>query len=157
MKKESVYFWEAEVDGVSHIIRCVPMKSLFEVYVDDELAIKAPRKLKSDNEDSEYDLRIGRKWCKFVVYDGAPDVAVDGILLGVEEEMARKELRSKLLRLFGGAFLVIVCAYATFLWYGYEVTGNPVFGGVFGLIGIQIFMVGGIVMIVTALKKKKEY
>ena len=116
-----------------------------------------PRKLKNDNEDSEYDLKIGSKCCRFVLYDGVPDVAVDGILLGVEEEMARKERRNRLVKIFGGAILILVCTYAAFMWYVFEVIGEPIFGGIFSLLGILVFMAGGFWMLITGLKKKKEY
>lgn len=157
MKKETEYIWYTEIDGENHEIRCVPMKSLFDVFVDGELAIKVPRKMKNDDSDSEYDLKIGSKWCRFVVYDGAPDVAVDGILLGVEEEMVRKDRRNRLVKIFGGAAVILVCTYAAFLWYVFETIGEPIFGGIFGLLGILVFMAGGFWMVITGLKKKKEY
>lgn len=157
MKKDGVYIWKIEIDGELYEVRCVPMKTLFEVYVDGELAIKAPRQMKNCDEDSEYDLKIGSKWCRFVVYDGVPDVAVDGILQGVEEEMAHKERRNRLLLFFGGIFTTLVSSFAVFLWYAFMVSGNPVFGGYVSLIFILFFVVGGIMMFCYSLKKKKEY
>ena len=149
--------WIATIDGEEHLIRCVTQTSLFDVYVDEELAIRVPRKMKNDDSDSEYDLKIGGKRCQFVLYDGVPDVAVDGILLGVEAEMARKSRRNRLVKIFGGAALIIVCSYAAFMWYVFETIGEPIFGGIFGLLGILVFMAGGFWMIISGLKKKKEY
>lgn len=157
MKKDNEYIWKVAIGEEEYEVRCVPMKTLYEVFVDGELAIKVPRQMKNCDEDSEYDLRIGEKWCRFVVYDGVPDVAVDGILQGVEEDMRRKELRNRLLLGFGGMAVTCVSSFAVFLWYAFMVSGEPIFGGYVSLVFILFFVVGGIVMMLASLKKKKEY
>jgi len=150
--------WNVTVDGREYAVECVKLKSLYEIYVDGELAIKAPRQMKHTCENSEYDLRIGGKRCQFVVYDGEPDLCVDGVLLGAQAEMDRKERRNRILAVLGGIFCIITSSYATFLWFIYEIGGKPIFGGVVSLIFIQIFFWGGIALIIGALrKKKKEY
>lgn len=150
--------WDVTVDGEEYAVTCVTQKTLFEVYVDGEVMIRVPRKMKNDNTDSEYDLRIGGKRCQFVIYDGAPDLCVDGILLGVQREMDRKERRNRFLLILGGLFCIITSSYATFLWVIYEIGGDPIFGGVLSLIFIQFFFFGGIAMVIAALRrKKKEY
>ena len=148
--------WKVTVNGEEHDVACVVQKTLFEVYVDGEVAIRVPRKMKNDDTDSEYDLRIGGKRCQFVVYDGVPDVCVDGILLGVQREMDEKAKRNRRLMILGGTFCIITSSYATFLWVIYEIGGNPIFGGVLSLIFIQIFFFGGIALILAALRKKKR-
>ena len=148
--------WTVSVNGEEYLVECITQKTLFEVYIDGEVAIRVPRKMKNDDTDSEYDLRIGGKKCQFVVYDGVPDVCVDGILLGVQREMDRKARRNRLLMILGGIFCIITSSYATFLWVIYEIGGNPIFGGVMSLIFIQIFFFGGIALVLAALKKKKR-
>ena len=148
--------WNVTVDGVDYLVECVTQKTLFEVYVDGEPAIRVPRKMKNDDTDSEYDLRIGGKKCQFVLYDGVPDVCVDGILLGAQQEMDEKAKRNRRLMILGGLFCIITSSYATFLWVIYEIGGHPIFGGVLSLIFIQIFFFGGIALVLTALKKKKR-
>lgn len=157
MKKDREYIWKVDIDGQAHVVRCVPQKTLFDVYVDGELSSKVPRQMKHSDEDSEHDIRIGGKRCKFVVYDGEPDVAVDGILQGVEEEMRRREIRNRLLLFFGGIFVTLISSFAVFLWYVFQVAGEPIFGGYVSLVFILIFVVGGIGMVASSLKKKKEY
>lgn len=157
MKKDREYIWKIWIGEERHVVRCVPMKTLYEVFVDGEPAMKVPRQMKNCDEDSEYDIRIGGKACKFVVYDGEPDVAVDGVLQGAEEEIRRKELRNRLLLGIGGIFVTAVSSFAVFLWYAFMVSGEPIFGGYVSLIFILFFVVGGIWMLYTALKKKKEY
>ena len=157
MKKENGYIWKIEVDGQRHVVHCVLQKTLYDVYVDGDLAIKVPRQMKHCDEDSEYNLRIGEKWCQFVVYDGVPDVAVDGVLQGVEEEMRHRERRNRLLLFFGGLGVTAVSLLATFLWYAFMVAGEPIFGGYVSLIFIQIFVIGGIWMVIASLKRKKDY
>lgn len=149
--------WETEVEGEVYTVTCVKLKTLFEVYVDGELAIKVPRKMKNDDSDSEYDLRIGGKGCQFVVYDGIPDLCVDGILLGAVREMEQKDRRNRWLKILCGMLSMVSSTYATYLWFVFEATGNPIFGGVVSLIFIQIFFFGGIWLILSALKRKKEY
>lgn len=157
MKKDNCYIWKVDIDGQMHEVRCIPQKTLFDVYVDGDLVSKVPRQMKNSDEDSEYDIRIGGKRCQFVVYDGEPDVAVDGILQGVEEDMRRKELRNRLLLFFGGIVVTLVSSFAVFLWYAFEIAGEPIFGGVLSLVFILFFVVGGILMVAYSLKKKKEY
>ena len=147
--------WNVTVDGEDYAVECVTQKTLFEVYIDGEVAIRVPRKMKNDDTDSEYDLRIGGKRCQFVIYDGVPDVCVDGILLGVQREMDEKAKRNRRLMILGGIFCIITSSYATFLWAIYEIGGNPIFGGVLSLIFIQIFFFGGIALILAALRRKK--
>lgn len=147
--------WKVTVNGEEYDVACVVQKTLYEVYVDGEVAIRVPRKMKNDDTDSEYDLRIGGKRCQFVVYDGVPDVCVDGILLGVQREMDEKAKRNRRLMILGGIFCIITSSYATFLWVIYEIGGNPIFGGVLSLIFIQIFFFGGIALVLAALRRKK--
>lgn len=154
MKKE--YQWNVTVDGESYCVRCVPMKTVFDVYVDDELVQKVAWQGNS-REDTEENIKIGGKVCQFVVYDGEPDLSVDGILQGAEAAQRRIDLRNKLLKLFGGVIMTLVSSYAAFWWYVFQAAGEPVSGGIFALIGILAFVVAGILLVVSALKKKKEY
>ncbi len=149
--------WDAVVNGETYLVECITMKTLFEIYVDGELAMKVSRKMKNDDEDSEYDLRIGGKRCQFVLYDGVPDLCVDGILLGVEREMARKERRNRWLKILGGMLVIIMSTYATFLWFVYEIGGDPIFGGLLTLGMILFFFVCGILLLISAIRRKKEY
>lgn len=150
--------WDVTVDGESYHVHCDTMKTLFDVYVDGELVMKVPRKMKHDDSDSEYDIRIGGKCCQFVVYDGEPDLCVDGILLGVQREMDYKERRNRWLKVLGGLLSLVSSSYATFLWVVFELAGKPIFGGVVSLIFIQIFFWGGVALIISAIRrKKKEY
>ncbi len=148
--------WNVNVDGREYAVSCVKLKSLYEIYIDGELAIKAPRQMKHTCENSEYDLRIGGKRCQFVVYDGEPDLCVDGVLLGAQAEMDRKERRNRILSVLGGIFCIITSSYATFLWFIYEIGGKPIFGGVVSLIFIQIFFWGGIALIIGAIRRRKQ-
>ena len=150
--------WETEVGGVVYTVTCEKQKTLFDVYVDGELAIKVPRKMKNDDSDSEYDLRIGGKRCQFVVYDGKPDLCVDGILLGAERELQQEEVRNRRRKIICGIMAVLASTYATYLWFVFEAAGNPIFGGVVSLIFIQIFFFGGIWLLLSAVRKNKtEY
>ena len=125
------------------------------MYVDDELAIRVPRKMKHDDSDSEYDLVIAGKTCQFVVYDGKPDLCVDGILIGAQRELDWLDRRSRRRRLFAGMGLIIACTYAIFLWFVYELAGTPFFGGYVALILFFALIVVGIGLLLSVLKKKE--
>ena len=148
--------WQVTVGDKVYDVNCVTMKTLFEVYVDGELALKVPRKMRNDDSDSEYDIRIGGKCCQFVLYDGVPDLSVDGILLGEEDLMRRQEIRNRWLKVLGGMLCIISSSYATFLWFVFKAAGNPIFGGVVSLIFIQIFFFGGIALMLSAVRRKKK-
>jgi hypothetical protein len=150
--------WTVEIDDQTYQVECVTQTSLYDVYVDGELAIRVPRKLRNDDSDSEYDIRIGGKRCQIVVYDGVPDLSVDGILVGEEDLMRRMEIRNRWLKVLGGLLSIVSSSYATFLWVVFELAGKPIFGGVVSLIFIQIFFWGGVALIISAIRrKKKEY
>ncbi len=149
--------WEVNIDGAVYSVKCVTQKTVFDVYVDGELAIRAPRKLKNDDTDSEYDLRIGGKRCQFVVYDGVPDVAVDGILLGAERQMEKQERQNRWLKRLGGMALMVVSTYAVFLWNAYQLAGEPMIGGYVSLVMFILLIVCGLLLLLSTLKKKKEY
>lgn len=148
--------WKVRVDGEDYIVRCQPFKTVYDIYVDEELAVRVTR----ENEDQyniEENVKVGGKVCQFVVYDGEPDFAVDGVLQGYEAAQRRKDLRNRLLLFFGGIFVTLVSSFAVFLWYVFQVSGEPVFGGYVSLVFILIFVVGGIWMVAASLKRKKEY
>ena len=149
--------WEAEIDGEVYQVHCVTQTSLYDVYVNEELVIRVPRKMKNDDSDSEYDLTIGGKRCQFVVYDGRPDLCVDGILLGAQSELDYLERRSRRRRLFAGMALIAACTYAIFLWFVYELAGQPFFGGYVALFLFFALILVGIGLLLSVIKKKKEY
>lgn len=148
--------WETEIDGKEYVVRCVPQTSLFDVYVNEELSIRVPRKMKHDDSDSEYDLTIGGKRCQFVIYGGKPDLCVDGILLGAQSELDYLDRRSRRRRLFAGMGLIAASTYAIFLWFVYELAGQPFFGGYVALILFFVLIIVGIGLLLSVLRKKGD-
>ena len=148
--------WEVEIGCQKYLVHCVPQTSLFDVYVNEELAIRVPRKMKHDDSDSEYDLRIGGKLCQFVIYGGEPDLCVDGVLLGAQRELDYLDRRSRRRRFFAGAGLIAASTYAIFLWFIYELAGQPFFGGYVALILFFALIIAGIGLLLSVLKKKEE-
>lgn len=148
--------WNVTVDDVMHTVRGVRFKTHYDVYVDEEPAARISRENES-RCDIEENVKVGGKVCQFVIYDGEADLAVDGVLLGAQRDMDRKDLRNRLLLFFGGIFVTAVSSFAVFLWYVFMVSGNPIFGGYVSLIFILFFVVLGIWMILRGLKRQKEY
>ena len=154
MKNE--YKWNVTVEGEKYLVRCVPYKTVFDVYVDGDLVEHVGRD-DSDGLDSEYDIKIAGKKCQLTLYGGQLDLCVDGVLLGAEREMKRREIRNRILLVLGGLAASMASAWAVLMWYIYETIGDPIFGGVTTLIFLMLFGIGGLLMIFFGLKPKKRY
>ena len=154
MKNE--YKWKVIVDGEKYDVLCVPYKTVFDVYVDGDLVEHVGRD-DSDGLDTEYDIKIAGKKCQLTLYSGELDLCVDGVLLGAEREMKRREIRNRILLVIGGLAGSTASAVAVFMWYIYETIGDPIFGGVTTLIFLMLFGLGGLLMIFFGLKPKKRY
>ena len=154
MKNE--YKWNVTVEGEKYLVRCVPYKTVFDVYVDGDLVEHVGRD-DSDGLDTEYDIKIAGKKCQLTLYGGELDLCVDGVLLGAEREMKRREIRNRILMVLGGLAASMASAVAVFMWYIYETIGDPIFGGVTTLIFLMLFGLGGLLLIFFGLKPKKRY
>ena len=154
MKNE--YKWNVTVEGEKYLVRCVPYKTVFDVYVDGDLVEHIGRD-DSDGLDTEYDIKIAGKKCQLTLYGGELDLCVDGVLLGAEREMKRREIRNRILMVLGGLAASMASSLAVFMWYIYETIGDPIFGGVTTLIFLMLFGLGGLLMIFFGLKPKKRY
>ena len=154
MKNE--YKWNVTVEGEKYLVRCVPYKTVFDVYVDGDLVEHVGRD-DSDGLDTEYDIRIAGKKCQLTLYGGELDLCVDGVLLGAEREMKRREIRNRIGLVIGGLAASMASSLAVFMWYIYETIGDPIFGGVTTLVFLMLFGLGGLLMILFGLKPKKRY
>ena len=154
MKNE--YKWNVTVEGEKYFVRCVPYKTVFDVYVDGDLVEHVGRD-DSDGLDTEYDIKIAGKKCQLTLYGGELDLCVDGVLLGAEREMKRREIRNRILMVLGGLAASLASSLAVFMWYIYETIGDPIFGGVTTLIFLMLFGLGGLLLIFFGLKPKKRY
>ena len=154
MKNE--YKWNVTVEGEKYLVRCVPYKTVFDVYVDGDLVEHVGRD-DSDGLDTEYDIKIAGKKCQLTLYGGELDLCVDGVLLGAEREMKHREIRNRILMVLGGLAASMASSLAVFMWYIYETIGDPIFGGVTTLIFLMLFGLGGLLLIFFGLKPKKRY
>ena len=154
MKNE--YKWNVTVEGEKYLVRCVPYKTVFDVYVDGDLVEHVGRD-DSDGLDTEYDIKIAGRKCQLTLYGGELDLCVDGVLLGAEREMKRREIRNRILLVIGGLAASMASSLAVFMWYIYETIGDPIFGGVTTLVFLMLFGLGGLLLIFFGLKPKKRY
>ena len=150
------YKWKVKVDGENHIVRCNAFKTVFDVYVDDELIQRVGRD-DSDGLDTEYDVEVAGKRCQLVLYGGELDLVVDGILVGAQTLMNRRRLRNRIGLVIAGLAASLSSAWAAVMWYIYETIGDPMFGGVTTLIFIMLFGLCGLWLIFCGLKPKKRY
>lgn len=146
--------WEVPVDGTVYHITCQRRGNQFDFKLDEEPLYR----LYADPEQMcEQDVRIGGKRCQVVVYEGVPDVVVDGILMGVDAAEKKSARRRKIISIMVGILFMCVGLFAAFSYTAMTVVGQPVVGGVMSLIFGAMFFVVGIVLLRTARKKNNKY
>ncbi len=150
MKKEQ--YWYLKVDGTRHEVKSVDRGNSFDVYVDDEFRYT----VRSDiNLDIEEDLTVGGKHCRFVVYAGVPDLAVDGILMNANADLVKAENRSRFFTILGGICLMILGIYAVWTWMALRMSGEDYFGGVFAPLFSALVFGAGAYLVVRVLRKRE--
>lgn len=150
MKKELL--WNIRVDGTRHEVCAKDKGNSFDVYVDGEFRFN----VRSDvNLDIEEDLTVGSKRCRFVVYAGVPDLAVDGILLNANADLVRAENRSRFFTILGGICLMILGIYAVWTWMALRVNGEEYFGGIFAPLFSALVFATGVYLVVRTLRKRE--
>ena len=92
-----------------------------------------------------------------VVYEGVPDVVVDGILMGVDAMEKKNAKRRKIVSILVGILFVCVGLFAAFTYTAMTVVGQPVVGGFMSVVFGAMFFVLGIILLVTARKKENKY
>ena len=149
MKREQL--WNIRVDGTRHEVYAEDKGNSYDVFVDGEFRFN----IRSDiNLDVEEDLTVGSKRCRFVVYGGVPDLAVDGILLNAEAELVKADRRSRFLTVLGGIFLIVLGIAAIWAWIIIYANGETHFGGLFGPVFAALVFAAGIWLIIRAMKKR---
>lgn len=146
--------WEVPVDGTVYHITCQRRGNQFDFKLNEEPLYR----LYADPEQMcEQDVRIGGKRCQVVVYEGVPDVVVDGILMGVDAAEKKSARRREIISIMVGILLMCVGLFAAFSYTAMTVVGQPVVGGVMSLIFGAMFFVVGLVLLLTARKKNNKY
>ena len=148
MEKE--FYWNVTVDGRDYQVSCTDKGNRFALYVDGQFRRDVPIDRALDREE---DLMLGSKCCRFVVYGGVPDLAVDGILLNAEAELLREEKRSRRNGILAGVFLLIMGTLAMYTWTMMELAGEIYPGRMLIPVFAVGFLVGGVVMILRMRKR----
>lgn len=154
MAKKKDLAWKVPVDGRVYHVRCVDNGNKYDLYLDDE---HLTRVWKQDDirQDREQPVTIGGKVCQFVIYDGIPDLAVDGILLNAEAEYLKTEKSRRRFALFTGILQTLIGILACFSWVILTIGGGEVPGGWFALILVIGFTAMGIWQILRERKRKE--
>ena len=146
--------WDVPVDGTVHHVTCQRRGNQYDFKLDDEPLYR----LYADSEQMcEQDVRIGGKRCQVVVYEGMPDVVVDGILMGVDAAEKKNAKRRKIISVLVGILFMCVGLFAAFTYTAMTVTGQPVVGGVMSVVFGALFFVVGMILLITARKKENKY
>ncbi len=149
MSKE--YTWNIRVEGTRHEICLKDRGNSFDVYVDEEFRYN----IRSDiNLDIEEDLTVGTKRCRVVVYRGVPDLAVDGILMNVDEEIRRADRRNRILTILAGMLMMVLGTVAVWAWLFLYAGGESHFGGIGGPIFATAMFAAGVWLVVHTIRKK---
>lgn len=154
MAKKKELAWNVPVGGRVYHVQCVDNGNKYDLYLDDE---HLTRVWKQDDirQDREQDVTIGGKVCQFVVYDGIPDLAVDGILLNAEAEFQKTEKSRRRFALFTGIFQTLIGILACFCWAILTIGGGEVPGGWFTLVLVIGFTALGLWQILRERKRKE--
>ena len=149
MKKE--FYWPLKVDGTRHEVTCNDLGNSFDVFVDGEFRFN----VRSDiNLDIEEDITVGSKRCRFVVYRGVPDLAVDGILMDAEANILKEERRNRNLTIVAGLFMIVMGIAAAWSWLAIYANGESHFGGFMGPVFATLVCFSGIGLILWTLRKR---
>ena len=146
--------WDVPVEGTIYHITCQRRGNQYDFKMESEPLYR----LHADPEQMcEQDVRIGGKRCQVVVYEGVPDVVVDGILMGVDAMEKKNAKRRKIVSILVGILFVCVGLFAAFTYTAMTVVGQPVVGGFMSVVFGAMFFVVGIILLVTARKKENKY
>ena len=148
MEKE--FYWDVTVEGREYRVSCTDKGNRFALYVDGQYRRDVPIDRELDREE---DLILGSKCCRFVVYGGVPDLAVDGILLNAEAELLREEKKSRRNGMLGGVFLVGMGTMAMYTWTMMEMAGEVYPGRALVPVFALGFLIGGIWQIIRMRKR----
>ncbi len=139
------------MEGTRHEIVAKDKGNGFDVYVDEEFRFT----VRSDiNLDIEEDLTVGGKRCRFVVYRGVPDLAVDGILLDAEAALLKEEKRNRRLTIAAGLMLVVLGLFAMWMYIAMTAGGQEFYFGAFGPIFAVLVSAAGVVLTLYGTRKK---
>ena len=146
--------WDVPVNGTIYHITCQRRENQYDFKLEGEPLYR----LHADPEQMcEQDVRIGGKRCQVVVYEGVPDVVVDGILMGVDAMEKKNAKRRKIVSILVGVLFVCVGLFAAFTYTAMTIVGQPVVGGFMSVVFGAMFFVVGIILLVTARKKENKY
>jgi hypothetical protein len=146
--------WDVPVEGTIYHITCQRRGNQYDFKMEGEPLYR----LHADPEQMcEQDVRIGGKRCQVVVYEGVPDVVVDGILMGVDAMEKKNAKRRKIVSILVGVLFVCVGLFAAFTYTAMTVVGQPVVGGFMSVVFGAMFFVVGIILLISARKKENKY
>lgn len=146
--------WDVPVNGTTYHITCQRRGNQYDFKMDGESLY---RLYAEPDQMSEQNVYIGGKRCQVVVYEGVPDVVVDGILMGVDAAEKKNAKRRMLISIVLGILFIGVGLFSAFTYTAMTVTGQPVVGGVMSLVFGMLFFVVGIILLLSTRKKENKY
>ena len=152
MAKKKNLAWDVQVNGKYFLVQCVDKGNKYELFVD-EAPLTTVWKKYEIREDIEQDIKIGGKVCQFVVYDGEPDICVDGVLLHAEEEYLYTLRKNRRYDILTGFLMTIVGILAILSFIVLKRGGEEIMGGWLALVMAVGFTIFGLVSLVMAFKK----
>lgn len=145
------YEWDVPVDGEIYHVSCRISRNKYDFYQDNN---HVGRIWGDDTEMREQDVTIGGKRCQIVVYDGIPDICVDGILQGAVEEERKKEKMHRIAYLVLGILLVCFGMVSMLSFTLLTLAGQAVFGGVFAPVFGLGFVAAGVWLLLSVKNRK---
>ena len=148
------YSWDVTINETDYHIDCQRRGTQFDFKVDGEYLYRLHA---NPEQIVEQNVVIGGKRCQVAVYDGIPDVIVDGIMTGVEAREEKNDRSRKIICVVGGLLLICIGLFASFSYAAMTITGTPVLGGAMAAVFGALFIIAGVVLVLSARKKKNQY
>lgn len=153
MAKKSNMAWNVQANGRYYLVQCVDKGNKYDLYIDEEYLTTVWKK-QEIREDLEQDIRVGGMQCQFVVYDGEPDISVDGVLLHAQEEYLRAERRSRRYDILTGILMTTVGILAILSFAALKRGGEEIMGGWLALVMAVLFTAWGVYNLFSAVFRK---
>lgn len=145
--------WVVSVDGQKYLVQYQDKGNQYQLYANEEL-IDTIWKKHEIQEDLEQDVRIGGKVCQFVVYDGVPDLSVDGILLHAHADDIRQQKKNRRYDIFTGILMILVGTFAILSFTVLKLGGEEILGGWLALVMAIGFTLWGVRNFLSAVFRK---
>lgn len=153
MGKKKDLCWVVPDGNSECLVQCVDNGNKYELYADGDHLTTVWKK-QDLQENIEQDIRVGETLCQFVVYDGVPDISLNGILLHADEEFLKQLRKNRRYDILTGVLMTTIGMLAIYFFIIMKLDGEEIMGGWLALVMAVGFTAWGFWTFVSALFRK---